>query len=834
MLNTDVFKFEFVNRTRERKIIDNFIGNFNENVGYALWINGKRGVGKSFFLTEYVVPQKGFHSVYVNVKSGYNTPNSYLKELISQVSKTANLNFTSYLRANYKSIVQISQKTVNKILSLANLDEIGLEELISSFTDYFISKQNEKENAITVVKKYFIDARKKCNRLVFIFDSFSQCDISSVDVITSLTHEFLNYSEIRFIFSTTEEDLDNRFDIKCVLAEKIENKLVEVSAFKEKQLFVRMVEHSFDLNEQNISLLSQAFKLCKGVPQSFKEILINLYALQGIEINCNKAQFVADTFRKIMIKKEISFDVDSLCQELKPAKVILQVIALWGAPISYNVLLQFLKYYANVDFISFLEDEIRKTLQFLENSHILIKSYNNNVVLYQFEHDSLKIAVKDYFEDDRSVPFLHFNIYEFIKSLDDELKLPYWRQYYRSLLAYHSFASQADEWIEYNYLYGYDFYKKCSYKEAELVFSRLESVVTKLSGEQLLNMGITLFHCGQYNKANDIFRNIFSFNLHNVLSKEQTIILYIFHARSYGCILDTKNALEMISKAESLSNIDERLNIMVLRAKQSILFLSPNGFHKAKALFDELSIKDTHAREMALIYQCAMDYYEGEQAKELLNKGLELAKEFSDEITQAKILNNIGFEHLRCGEYNQAESFITKSIKILEKMQPHEQSYPYSNLAILYMISHDWEKALGAIIEALFWNKSDYVSLVLKTNRMLCYYFSDNPEWEKIYNKLYKYIEGNHGIDDKIYKKIGINLALVACKTGNNIDAKNILKICEPHLENEWPHGKYRFLKLKQQLSENTEELTIPSNVGCTQYYCELEFEPWLVTFTHD
>ena len=49
MLNTDVFKFEFVNRMRERKIVDNFIGNFKENVGYALWINGKNGVGKSFF-----------------------------------------------------------------------------------------------------------------------------------------------------------------------------------------------------------------------------------------------------------------------------------------------------------------------------------------------------------------------------------------------------------------------------------------------------------------------------------------------------------------------------------------------------------------------------------------------------------------------------------------------------------------------------------------------------------------------------------------------------------------------------------------------------------------
>ena len=217
MLNTDVFKFEFVNRMRERKIVDNFIGNFKENVGYALWINGKNGVGKSFFLTEYIVSQKGFSSIYVNMKAGCNAPSSYLKELIYQISKTADLNFISYLRTDYKSVIKIGQKTVNKLLSLTDLDDTGIEELTSSLADYFINKQDEKENTTTVVKKYLMQALKKCERLVVIFDNFSQCDVSSIDVIASLTHEFLNNESIRFIFSTTKEDLDNRFDIKSVL-----------------------------------------------------------------------------------------------------------------------------------------------------------------------------------------------------------------------------------------------------------------------------------------------------------------------------------------------------------------------------------------------------------------------------------------------------------------------------------------------------------------------------------------------------------------------------------------------------------------------------------------
>ena len=117
---------------------------------------------------------------------------------------------------------------------------------------------------------------------------------------------------------------------------------------------------------------------------------------------------------------------------------------------------------------------------------------------------------------------------------------------------------------------------------------------------------------------------------------------------------------------------------------------------------------------------------------------------------------------------------------------------------------------------------------------MICYYYLNNPEWENIYDELYKYIQENRSIDDKIYKKIGINIAILAFHTGNRIDAQTILKLCEPHLKNEWAHGKYRFLKLKQQLSKEEEDLPKPTNSCHRQYYCELDFEPWLVTFTHD
>lgn len=835
MLNTDIFKFEFVDRKNERQLIDAYLSDFTKSLGYALWLSGKRGTGKSFFLTEYIATKKEYTSIYVNVDINNSSPGTYLKALITQLNKAANLKFVNYLRANYKSIATIGQKAVNVALSLADLDDIGLDELGSSITNYFVSTCGEKENTVMVVKKYIVEALRKCERLVFILDNFSQCDPSSLDIIVSTIHELLCDMHLKFIICTTDDDLKDRFDIKSILAEKIPNKQLVIHPFQQKQLFARMIEHTFDLNEANIKLLSRVFELCHGVPQQFKEILINLYAAQGIVVDGNKAQFVMDAFQQLLVRGGITFDIESLCQKQKGAKAILQIIALWGAPISSSILYEFLDYLAGIDPIPILREDARKTLQSLEDLHIISRTFEDHTIQLQFEHDSLKLAVGEYYRDDRIVPFLHYSFYEYLMTLSDELEKPYWRRYYQSLLAYHSYAAQTDGWIDYNYNYGFTFFTAGLFNEAERLFSRLESVVATLSGKQLLTMGITLFYCGYYRKADDLLSNISSRGLMDRLSFEEIVTLYIFQARTRSCTLDSTRALEAIAQAEDLDISDSRLQIMLIGTKQSILYLTPGGFSEAKALFDNLVSSNTESREMALIYQSAMDYYEGAESQFFLNKGLTIARRFSDHITEGKILNNMGFEYLRCGNYEEAHQLYTQSIAILKDYQPHEQVYPYSNLAVLHMISGEWEQAISDIVEALFWNRSEYASLVLKTNRMLCYYFSNNQQWEKIYEELYSYVSVQHSVDDKIFKKICINMALIATKDHRHFpEASKLLDRCKPHLETEWPHGKYRYLKLYQKVTGRTVVLTPPSNPCYTQYYCDLEFEPWLINFSHD
>jgi len=833
MLNTDIFQFEFVDRIEERKKVDQFLGNFSEAPDHALWINGKRGTGKSFFLTEHIIPKKEITTVYVNVGAGNTAPETYLKALVSELNKVADLKFTSYLRANYKSIIDIGQKAIDVALSAAKLDDLGLDNLGTSIAGYFVSKHGEKENTVTVIKKYIKEAQTKHKNLVIILDNFSQCDTASVDVIIPVIHDLLNNPHIRFLLCTTDEDLDNRPDIKQILAEKIPNQSLLIPPFQQKQLFARMLERSFDLDEHNVKLLMQAFELCRGLPQQFKIVLINLYTKQGIELDKAKARFVPEIFRQILLSGEMSLDIDTLCKEHKEAKVILQIIAFWGAPIPIKVLYEFLEFYFETN-LPVLREETRHTLEVLEESHILNLMFTDFLPQYQFEHDSLKLAIHEYFRNDPSIPFLHFTIYEYLMQHENESEQQYWKSHYQSLRAYHAFSSKVDGWIEYNFTYGKSFFDEMRYEDAQIILSRLHDVTATLSGEQLLIIAMTFFLCGQYPEADELLSIIQKKNLMANFSPVQLIQLYTIQARARSCLLDSVRALEAIQQAESLEIQDKHLHVVLMGTKQSILFLAPGRYQEAKDLFDNLVAEQAENQEMAMVYQSAMDYYEGDVSLGYLKKGLALANQYSDFITKGKITNNIGFEYLRCGNYKQAQQCFEESIAILKEHQPHELVYPYSNMAVLQMIFGEWESALENIVEALFWNKSEYASLVLKTNRMLCYYFSGNSQWEKLFDELYDYLASDYCVDDKIYKKMGINMALLASKNNQFDQALALLSRCRPHMEKEMAHARYRFLKLEQEITGNDSFLPEPSEPHFFQYYCGIEFEPWLVNFSHD
>lgn len=630
--------------------------------------------------------------------------------------------------------------------------------------------------------------------------------------------------------------MENRSDIKSVIVEKMPHTMLKMHPFEQKCLFARMIEHSFDLDDNQRDLLSLAFDVCRGVPQNFKEILINLYTSQGIVLNNDKAQIITELFSDILYKKNITFDIEAICNSDLNTATLLQLIACFGAPIHKDILIKILCFVMDMNDSELFASQIKQLIYQLVSNHILVLEYENDMEIVKFMHDSLSVSVMNYFKNDKIIPFMQHKIYEFLMTnIDNDTQKTdkYWSQYYQHVCAYHAFCIKANEWMKTNYKYAFKLLEEGLYLDAKSIFDRLESVLPQLSCEQLITIGYTYFHCGEYKATINILSQVLDRNLSQNLSFDDYIKTLIYIARANSCLLEYSDALKFIKTAEEVSAKESVHYISVMAAKQSILYLTPNGFNEAKNIFDNIVRMDIITKEMALVYQSAMDYFEGEKSLEYLKKGLDIALKFNDIRTCGKIYNNIGFELLRCGKYQESESYLKQSISTLSQCQPHEQAYPFNNLAILNMINGEYESAFDNISESLFWNKSEYLSLVLKVNRMLCYFYTGNSLWKELFAKLYEYIKEEKFVDDKIYKKICINLALICQKNSEPFKGIEILELCNIHMQNEWENGKYRYNKLYSELTCNS---FIP-NSGTLQnrkYYCDIEFEPWLVNFSHD
>ena len=64
MVNTDLFKFKFVDRETERQIVEKFI--LTRNSDKALWIHGESGVGKTELVKYFKTQFSDYKFIHIN------------------------------------------------------------------------------------------------------------------------------------------------------------------------------------------------------------------------------------------------------------------------------------------------------------------------------------------------------------------------------------------------------------------------------------------------------------------------------------------------------------------------------------------------------------------------------------------------------------------------------------------------------------------------------------------------------------------------------------------------------------------------------------------------
>lgn len=832
MKNTQLFQFKFVDRSRERETLFQFLNNRTQcNI---LWINGASGVGKTYFIEKNILePRKEGPTpvVYFNQEAS-STAAPYLTQFIKVLSEVSKISFLGFIRDNYDAIFDVTKKVAVKILSTNALNDFGLVENGLNLTKHFLTKDRQEHHTLVkVVDNYLRHIASKAQALI-ILDNFTRCDEESLDIFSTVLHKHQGDQNLQFVLVTTEEQLRERLDILTLLSEKIDVLRITLNPFSSSTYFFEILDKVFDLRQCQQEDIQRLFQVCKGLPQKLKIFLMNLYSQDGINYQSEqteKAMFVYDKLYKLLQRELIDFDYDGLPQE---EKFILKLVTEWGVPIELGLLQKLVEYIANVDISlqEFTGSIFRRALLNLENVGILEKTYEVNTCHIKVKHDSIYYAVSQLLrEDPVKTQFIHYSMLQFLEIERDRFS----QRDRAALEAYHSFCAKAGNWKQANAEYGLELANDKQYIKAQKVLDRLSDVIRDLTAEQVLAIANNAYNAGEYEKADSVL---------DLLTPEALTIKERFLLQTTRC----RTAMMRLNYTKAISSIGQLLDggdalsaeqhLEALYLKEVALCLTPGGYSRAKRLFREIVRqydKTTSPFWMERIYRTAMDYYRGNTSKKYLRQALEISQALPDKEEEAKATHNLGFEHFRCGEYSEAMDCFQKSRTILENIKPHEMAYCLNNIAAVHMARANYKLALDALDEAAFWNRSDYASVTIKGNQLICHYFSGQfSEANQIKEELLQFAQGEPQIDDKVYKKIYTNLAVILMDTKDTPHAANLLKQCLPHLKTDTPYSSARVKKLLHMLGDAAGETV--HLLHYVDYYLNLPFEPWVLTFGNE
>ena len=147
------------------------------------------------------------------------------------------------------------------------------------------------------------------------------------------------------------------------------------------------------------------------------------------------------------------------------------------------------------------------------------------------------------------------------------------------------------------------------------------------------------------------------------------------------------------------------------------------------------------------------------------------------------------------------------------------------------MFKGEYSEALSYLLDAKYLNQSIYAGLAINVHMMICYRkLGKEQSCRKIMTKLSDYLKCQIIHDYNIIRKLAINLCITHHFYNEIYEAKEYLRMAYPYIRNTI--SEYRGKKLYNELfgTNNSCENALQSN----PYYTRLDFEPWVITLSHD
>lgn len=805
MNTTDLFDFSFVDREHEQEIFKKFMLCFNKSI---LWIDGEHGVGKTTFLLHMLESNSDYKLAYFDIKSNKHSE-EILEGFINVIQKCATQDFCTFLAKEYKSFYNQWGQVINDLSKLIPNNLNSVISAIFNVSNYVVNQANGREESVSVVLKYLDRILKKQNLFICI-DNFSSCNQDVSDVFGDIFRPLLGNSSCRICIITTSSDMDDEKKIR--IRESIPYTSLNLVKFDKEIFFYQIMEPIFWMDNLSNDDIKYIYCKCDGKPQKLSVVISKLLDKDGIIYNNNrkKAEINKSKLQYILAKEYIHYRSDDFTAAQK--WILFSFLCLYDG-VSIETVKKLALYISeNNSLYNCYTEQVFHTelIKLIDHNQLVSDGQNLNIC-----HDSDYIDYMDIFSSSNMMPLFSKNAYEFLTNSPQLINR-------EKLLCQHMRKANIPSWQEKNYLYGVSLYNTHQYFDAQKVFSFLLEKGSFLSDQQLLVIAMNQYETGKYKDTIDIIEKI---NIDKLVESFDKFKLYYFWGKSiYNYNGKINEAVDKLNQAVKYVNLQSREYITTQNLLQMYYCEIPDKCSKALDIFNEIrkNYKELYPDIWASTMRGCHNFLNNkEEALNLLEEALNCT---TDELEKQYIETTKGFVYVRSGDLQNAKQCFEMAYEKIKKIKKHESSYVANNLAICYMMEGNYSKAKEILLDAIFWNKTNYCKVVLSVHLMVCECFLNNSsDAEKYLSFLENYTNSNNPKDYVMCRKIYLNIAVVSKQLDNKITYERSINRAEKYIKNT--PSQWRFYAIQGHPKE-----PVPQNI----YYSYAKFDPWFIVYAHD
>lgn len=821
--NTTLFEFEFTDRNKEQAVLQNFLNNHSSKV---LWIYGKSGTGKTFFVQNCT---KQCNVIYVENKKNTEA-GSCILNLINELQSLSKNSFWNFIHNHFQGIKAIMQD----IPALKQLTDSNFLQYALSKNFYLVDKTNQF-NDLTAILQSYVDHVLNEASLIFIVDNFDKCDENSVDILLNFIKSNINNNRRKFILISTDTESELTLNEKK-LEREIPCKNLPIPVIPNEDYFINMLPSEFDISNLTKRDIKRIYDVCHGLPEKLQDLLLNLNKANAIEYSNEKISFNLSIMEKYILSNEVA-DLE-INKFTNTEKCILLAVVCMGVPLDIHLLFKLTQnLYKALFAFSISETKFQDALQemFPKPLKIIFDSTGNKIYT---DHDLTFGSALLFFKENNIYKISCDIIYNYLQqNMPDEFKGGFSNSGQKEIFANLSYDAHNSNWTSLNLDCGKYFYENGNYTQATKYFNRFFNSMDSVSEKEKLYFAIANYEVGLYRNSYIILSQI----------SDQTVIkdytYYIHAGKIFNMNGNYALAEENFKKAIELSEENGENQMYAKYMLHIILTQIPNRWSDAESIYKSLSefIKksyndhndlDFYKPCNAKILKCCYNFYFNEDALELMELAEKIANKFEMITEKAFILNNKGFEYMRQNDNKKGMDCFKTSYDILIKTKQHEAAYALNNIGICQMFDGNYNGAILSFREALLYQKSYYLQLTTHTMLMQCYSLTNSNKQEDFEKELIKWIDEHPSEDPAIIRKICMNLSIYLERNQRSLEAKYYLDKIIANIATT--SSEYRALKLKKELYDMDLDIDKKYIFKDSKYFKEPLFEPWFITLSHD